>query len=48
MTLPTARLDPAGKLVLSDADCTGAELFGLSPQWPGPEAPFEIAMAAEK
>ena len=39
--LPTARLDDAGMLQLSDDDRTGADVFGLAPDWPGPEAPFE-------
>jgi hypothetical protein len=43
--LPTATLDAAGRLVLSEANRTGAELFALSSEWPGPEGPFDIAIA---
>lgn len=45
LTLPTATLDAAGRLVLSEANRTGAELFALSSEWPGPEGPFDIAVA---
>lgn len=42
LTLPTARLDPDGQLVLSDSERSGAELFALRSDWPGPEDPFDI------
>jgi hypothetical protein len=38
--LPTASIGPEGRLVLSDGDRTGADVFGLQPNWPGPDPPF--------
>ena len=40
LDLPTARLDVDGHLVLSAAEPSGAELFELQPDWPGPDGPF--------
>jgi hypothetical protein len=36
-----------GEVGLSEAETTGAELFGLSSEWPGPEASFDVAVAAD-
>lgn len=41
LTLPTARLGADGRLIMSSTQRTGAELFGLGSDWPGPEGPFD-------
>ncbi len=40
LELPTASLDIEGRLVLSPDELSGADLFGLQADWPGPEGPF--------
>ena len=41
--LPTATVDSAGDLSLSDGGRTGSDVFGLADGWPGPEGPFDIS-----
>lgn len=41
LPLPTARIDSNGQLVFSPEQRTGAELFGLDPEWPG-RRPFAV------
>lgn len=38
--LPTARI-VSERVVLSEDDLSGAEVFGLPPGWPGPEPAFD-------
>lgn len=40
LKLPSASLDADGHMLLSGADSSGADLFGLQHDWPGPEGPF--------
>jgi hypothetical protein len=41
--LPTGRFEPDGRVVLSESERTGADVFGLPSGWPGPEQPFDRA-----
>lgn len=43
LPLPTAHVDSDGRLCLSDATKTAAEVLALDRAWPGPGKPFELA-----